>query len=227
MLEGLIDPTVFNLSPEGLVITQPYSNMVILHHTFSKEFFETYSPYDKPLPIPSIILDKLKFSFSKDSLSLQLSKEDKALLLDDGKDTYERLLEDFDNIKLPLKMLENEHGIIPTGINTETSFIIPKSELEFPPYKEYTIEMKSKKLSVHIGGDGNFTRKLEIKKPIEMKNVKLIFNGKFFDLVIKNLSGDLYCIIDSGSKLLPHGGILLCEKNEIYTKTYLLSPMNP
>ena len=217
-IKPLFDPLILTPTKDVLVNQQNHGNILALYHTYQPSHFETYNPSEGELhiPLPHLLLDKLKTGFKSEFVVLKTDK--KRWSLDDTIDHNDDEFQDFTEVPFPTTMTLGEHGYLPDKVKPDFSAIVDVSTLNLPEMDTYTFDFKSKKFTVSNPKSQNFTRKLEPKKLLEAKPVHFQIDADYLNLVTKHLEGDIY--ISYGSSVFT-----IAKKNETNTQTYLIATM--
>ena len=221
----LFDPLVLICKPTEILNKQNHGNILIVYNTFNPAYFETYIPENEgsEVPISYLVLGRLKNDFGSSPVTINVDK--KAITLDDGVNHFDRELDDYTPAEFPVPMKKTEYGCVPEKFNPEFAAIIDIKSLDLPDASAYVFDFKAKKFIVSANKDGNFNRKLEIKKPLESKPIHKLVDPEYIRLVAKHLSGEVYIGFESNIILLTK--ITKDDKGaELYTQTYMIAVMN-
>jgi len=219
----VFNPIILKCVEEGITSVGIDLNSFLYYHFYSKSYFKEYTDIDtEPFAISYIFLDRLKWGFKGDDILIK--KDGNKLSLDDKKDHYDRETDNFEEPKVKLQIEQQDYGFAPKGTNLDTAVVIDVAELKFPKADVYKFKMTKSGLTLIIPGEGNFSRQLECKEILGKKGIEESFPSDSFDNIVSHISGEVTLIFANEDALIPTGTLIINEKTDEYTKTYILSP---
>jgi len=215
----LVDPLTISCTSDGMLIKDNYALIIGVYIKIQKEFFKAYEVgEDELVTIPSVLVKTMgwKSGFGDKEVEIYTGTDNKIHV--DGKTTrYAKEIEVANPQDFPFEMVETDYGFIPKTIKVESSADIKAEDLVIPSAKDYRFKSDGKTLTVEMESNGNLSHDFQAKI-IDNKPIELLVNGEYYNAIIGNLKGNIRFILHKDM-------IILIEKNEEYTKVFIVGTM--